>query len=166
MSGSDKAKMQIERIRSLNPTRLPEVREKIRKAAIAIGHRPRVRGGNGQPIPEPQRLLFEALGEGWEMDLPIGVGRGRSTGVKKYTIDIANRLMKIAIEADGGSHAPLKRQESDRAKDAFLTSKGWTVLRFSNKAILAWINSGMPPESFISMTLREHGIIPSALKGF
>lgn len=55
---------------------------------------------------------------------------------RHYKLDIANEAEKVAIEVDGGSHCTLARQEQDRRKDAFLSSAGWLVLRFSNRQVL------------------------------
>ena len=75
-----------------------------------------------------------------------------------FKIDIAHEQMRIAIEVDGFCHAAFKVKEKDARKDKFLISKGWTVLRFLNKDVLNWINSGMQAESAISMTFKQHGI--------
>lgn len=54
-----------------------------------------------------------------------------------YKIDIANPVKKIAVEVDGGSHSATRVREADERKDAFLTSHGWRVFRFSNREVMA-----------------------------
>lgn len=54
----------------------------------------------------------------------------------RYRIDIALTTHKIAIECDGKAfHSSLKDKARDRRKDAYLSSKGWKVLRFSGSRI-------------------------------
>ena len=69
----------------------------------------------------------------------------------------------IVIECDGPSHHAMKVKASDKKRDAKLNSLGWTVLRFSNKAILNWLDTGMPQEHFISTILQSYAIRPLAL---
>lgn len=158
---SPEAEKQRARISGLCPSINDEVRAKISAKLKAMGHKPPVRRGNGFPPPEPQRLLAAALGAGWTMEFVVATGLGRGFA-RHYKLDISNRDLMIAIEADGPSHCPVARQESDARKDAFLRSAGWTVLRFSNREILAWIGSGMSTETSISTTFRQLGIHPSA----
>ncbi len=139
------------------------VRRKIgagRREWLASGH-PRaleekqrfmsVRMGNGHGLTEPQSFLAGLLGEGWTPEYPVSY----------YKIDLANAAMKIAIELDGQSHRSAQRQAADREKDQTLTSLGWTVLRFSNRDMLNWRDSGMQTDASISMTLAQHGILPT-----
>jgi hypothetical protein len=158
-SGTAEAGAQIERIRQLKPTERPETKEKISRRLREIGHGPSVRGGNGRPLTEPQRLLLKALGEGWTPELAIALG-GRMPGYPtNYKVDLGHEGLMIGIEIDGNCHH--SRRALDIKKDAMLASLGWTVLRFWNREILGWINSGMPTESSISTTFRRHGINPS-----
>lgn len=158
-SGTPEAQAQIERVRTMSVSRRPEVRKKISDALLRMGHKPHLRGGNGRGPTEPQLLLFDYLGAGWELEVVV------CTGMKPhhYKIDIANRERKIAVEVDGPSHYVLVTRAADKRKDGFLTSNGWTVLRFWNKDILDWHSTGKPMDHSISMTLRSNGIHPSPL---
>jgi hypothetical protein len=158
-SGSPKAQAEMDRIRDLNPTSRPDVREKISRTLKAMHHGPSVRGGNGRGLTEPQRMLMEILGEGWTAEYALSLGKRTPGYPTHYKIDIAHPERKIAIEVDGFSHGA--RRDLDAKKDTKLGSFGWTVLRFLNRDILNWINTGMPTESFISMTLAQHNILPS-----
>lgn len=120
------------RMKARNPMRHPAALEKMRLSLRAIRHRPPVRGGNGRPVPLPQRLLAEALG--WPTEVILRTGGGYKP--YHYKLDIANRALKIAIEVDGMSHGLLARKAQDARKDAFLRGHGWTVLRFSNQAVM------------------------------
>jgi hypothetical protein len=101
-----------------------------------MGHRPSVRRGNGTGPTAAQARLAEALG--WPMELVIATGRGaKQRGLSThYKIDLADVASRLAIEIDGASHAALERQAQDEKKDAFLRSIGWSVLRFSNEAVM------------------------------
>ncbi len=154
--GSPTAIKEIERLRNLNPMQYPEVRKKVSDTLQAMNHKPSVQGGNGKPMPIPQQIMLDALGAGWypEYAVPMGSrGKGYPTN---YKIDIANPHLMIGIEADGASH--YSRKELDKKKDTKLNSLGWTILRFWNKDILNWKNTGMHPETYISMTLKQHNI--------
>lgn len=159
-SDDPKAIAEMERIRNLNPMTRPEVRAKVSRRLREIGHAPSVRGGNGRGMTRPQAILLSALGPGWEPEFAIPLG-GRISGYPtSYKVDLADPAKRIAIEVDGNCH--YSRKDQDAKKDAKLTSLGWTVLRFWNREILAWSDSGMPTESSIFTTLRLHGILPTA----
>lgn len=124
------------RMTERNPMHRPETRAKVQAALKAMGHRPVVRGGNGQGPSEPQRLLAALLG--WPMEVVVRTGAKRGDGWPfHYKLDIANPAAMVAVEVDGGSHQSIDRQSQDRRKEAFLVGRGWTVLRFSNRAVMA-----------------------------
>lgn len=159
-SGTPEANAQVERIRDLNPMSDPEVRAKVSRRLQEMHYRPSVRGGNGTGLTKPEQILIDALGPEWgPIVVPTETRRGSGLPTH-YKIDCGNEGLKIAIEADGTSHRG--RKDQDARKDAFLRSCGWTVLRFSNEDILSWNASGQSMESSISMTLRQHGILPTA----
>ena len=124
------------RMTARNPMRLESARAKMSATLRSIGHAPPTRGGNGKPTPEPQRLLAEALG--WPVEVVVPTRMDRGTGFPRhYKLDIASREDCVAVEVDGGSHAASARREQDARKDAFLTERGWRVLRFTNAEVLA-----------------------------
>lgn len=123
-----------ERMKRKNPMHDPEVRERMASTLKSIGHKPKTRGGNGSPIPEPQRILAEALGSEWLTEHSVGISDGAYPRV--YHLDIAHVPTKTCVEVDGGSHCSLERQASDLRRDERLSSEGWTVLRFSNQAAM------------------------------
>ncbi len=53
--------------------------------------------------------------------------------IGKYVVDFVCIEEKIIIESDGSQHY---RSEEDLVRDAFLSGKGYTVLRFWNNEIL------------------------------
>lgn len=119
-----------------NPMKSIVSRNKMSATHKALGIRPIVRGGNGQKMPVPQRMLLAALGEGWYAEHSVAT-KLRSKGYPTcYKIDIANPVKMIAIEIDGGSHGTLIAQKRDKIKQTFLVNKGWKFFRFTNKMIL------------------------------
>lgn len=125
------------RMRERNPMRHSAIRDRVSKTMKDRGCCPTIRGGNGKPLPVPQRTLWLALGAEWltEFVVPtrIPMGNGYPTC---YKIDIAHPMLRLGIEVDGNSHKPIKRQQQDQKKEEVLHGKGWTILRFSNQAVM------------------------------
>ena len=121
------------------PTSLnAQARKKISQTLKEIRQMPIKRGGNGQLLPLPQLALLHALGVGWQAEFAIKTGAGHRNGIYPncYKVDIANPLLMIAIELDGGSHSSLERQEQDVKKQEYLVQLGWSVFRVSNEKAL------------------------------
>jgi hypothetical protein len=155
-SGKPEAEAELARIRALNPANDPEVRAKISRTLRAMNHAPSVRGGNGQGLTVPQKLLLDLLGEPWQAELCVSLGQRQTGYPTHYKLDLGNSDLLVGIEVDGPSHH--SRRTLDGKKDEKLASLGWTVLRFWNQSILDWIDSGMRTESSISTTLASSGI--------
>lgn len=115
-----------------NPFNNPTVRVRAAATLREQGY-PMLTGGNGQ-LTVPQALLAERLG--WPTEVVVPTGRKRPWPYA-YKIDIASLELRIAIEVDGESHRSPAARERDARKDSLLTAFGWTVLRFSNKRVLA-----------------------------
>lgn len=119
------------RLTAANPMAKPGVPEKVSSTLKAIGHRPKVRGGNGKGPTRQEKALAEALG--WETQISLPTGAKRGSGLSThYKIDVGNREHRVAIEIDGRSHNSPVRREQDAKKQAWLESIGWRVLRFTN----------------------------------
>ena len=121
-----------------NPMRNEETRKKVSETLRAINHAPKIRGGNGKPATAAESalaLILDGLGfmpqHAILTKMPMGSGYPPC-----YKPDSANVALKLAVEADGNSHALLSRQAQDAKKDEFLRGLGWTVLRFTNHTIL------------------------------
>ena len=121
-----------ERMTRNNPMHDDETRERMAATLRRVKHRPKVRGGNGHPITEPQRVLAEMLG--WPTEVSIAPSDGMRP--YHYKADIAHPTMKVCVEVDGGSHQARDRQEQDQRRDARLAACGWITLRFSNRAAM------------------------------
>jgi very-short-patch-repair endonuclease len=57
---------------------------------------------------------------------------------ERYIADFYCHEFKLIIEIDGEVH--LKQKEYDKRRDDYLTASGYTVLRFTDKEIIADIN--------------------------
>jgi very-short-patch-repair endonuclease len=100
--------------------------------------------------------MKDALAGNWIPEFSISLGKRQPGFPTCYKVDLGNPGLKIAIEVDGNTHH--SRKTVDEKKDKKLVSLGWIVLRFWNKDILNWINTGMPTDTYISTTLKRHGI--------
>lgn len=59
----------------------------------------------------------------------------RQHPIGPYFADFACIEKKVVVEIDGGYHD--RQYDQDRQRQAFLESKGWQVMRFSNEDVLA-----------------------------
>lgn len=132
------------RMRANNPMADEETRIRMAQTLHEIGHKPIRRGGNGTGMTEPQAKLYQALLQVnplWAVEFTLAVGLGRSTGYPHaYKLDLALPSLKLAVEVDGFSHTSIARQQQDRKKTEWLQSIGWTVLRFTNAAVMENLN--------------------------
>lgn len=120
-----------------NPMFNPIYKQKCIDKLKEIGHKPCIQGGNGRPASKAQQILFDSLGKYWVLELAVKTKLNRTDAYPyHYKIDIANELLKIAIEVDGTSHYALKQKEKDLKKTQVLESLGWKVLRYKNNQII------------------------------
>ena len=71
-----------------------------------------------------QVLRSKQSGLRFRRQMPIGY----------WIADLAGAAARLIVEVDGGQHADSRR---DERRDAFLTERGWLVLRFWNNDVLA-----------------------------
>jgi very-short-patch-repair endonuclease len=62
-----------------------------------------------------------------------GIGFRRQHAIGRYIVDFCSPGRKLIIEVDGSQHA--EQQEYDNARTDFLESKGYRVIRFSNRDV-------------------------------
>jgi len=74
---------------------------------------------------EERHLWYDFL-----KSLPCNIHRQKVIG--DYIVDFYCASAKIVIELDGSQHYDEKGQKSDQIRDAYLSSLGITVLRYSN----------------------------------
>lgn len=121
------------RMKSKNPMHSDDTRAAMAHTMRIRGHCPKVRGGNGHGMTVPEQTLSNATGL-FPFIVPTG---GRNHGYPThYKLDLANPKVKLAIEIDGGNHCTLRTKAADARKEDFLEQRGWTVLRFSNSAVM------------------------------
>lgn len=65
--------------------------------------------------------------------LPVTVNRQKVIG--KYIVDFCCSEYELIIEIDGSQHYEDDEQIKDKRRDEFLTSLGYTVLRYSNRDV-------------------------------
>lgn len=124
------------RMKQNNPMRNPATKRRMQTTLRARQWKPQIRGGNGTGYTVSQRLLALALG--WQMEYPVYTGKLKEDGYPVvYKIDIADPVLKVAIEVDGASHNTVKGKQADERKTAFLVGLGWKVLRFSNRQVMS-----------------------------
>jgi len=70
-----------------------------------------------------------------------GVHFRRQHAIGNFIVDFCAPRRKLIIEVDGGQH--LDQQEYDQERSAFLSSKGYRILRFWNHDVLKNIESVM-----------------------
>jgi len=124
-----------ERMRRANPMLRQDVRERVAvKTRLRGWPEGVIRGGNGRPLPAPQRLLACALG--WPTEVVVSMGKPRPPGLPSaYKVDIGQVVLKVGIEVDGSGHNGRVAKARDVKKETALCGLGWTVLRFTNKQV-------------------------------
>lgn len=69
----------------------------------------------------------------WLKKLPQTVHRQKVIG--RYIVDFYCPSAKLVIELDGAQHGRPQDMEKDRERDAYLQSRGLTIVRYTNKQI-------------------------------
>jgi very-short-patch-repair endonuclease len=136
----------IDRALRTRTATLPGMYEALARTANRIGNPQRMRlllDSRDLPWSAAERLghriLRRACIRGWQPNLPV-----RLAG-RLYYIDVAFRLLKVAIEIDGRLHEEDEDLfESDRWRQNALVADGWRVLRFT------WDMLQQHPESVVA----------------
>ena len=77
---------------------------------------------------EEKRLWYDFL-----RLLPVTVKRQKN--IENYILDFYIASAKLAIEIDGAQHSLPENKEADAERDATLSRRGITVLKYTNKDI-------------------------------
>ncbi len=86
-----------------------------------------------------RRELTKAEREMWDLlrDFrPHGARFRRETPIGPYIADFAWLSARVIVEVDGDSHETDQGRAHDLRRDAFLRSRGFTVLRFDNNQVV------------------------------
>jgi very-short-patch-repair endonuclease len=89
-----------------------------------------------------------------------GLGFRRQVPMRGFVADFACHAARLIIELDGETHDFESRQRSDLARDAWLRSQGYEVLRFSNDDVLTNL-SGVVEAIRTAAAARVPGAPPS-----
>ncbi len=65
-----------------------------------------------------------------------GIRVKRQVPFGPFILDFAVPEERLAIEVDGETHGSASGMVRDARRDEFLTSRGWSVLRFTNREVL------------------------------
>jgi very-short-patch-repair endonuclease len=68
---------------------------------------------------------------------PSGTGFRRQTPIGPSIVDFVSHAAKVIIEVDGGQHFEDAQEARDAARDTYLRSKRFRVLRFNNYDVMA-----------------------------
>jgi very-short-patch-repair endonuclease len=66
-----------------------------------------------------------------------GLGFRRQAPMGNYIVDLVCHEAGVVVELDGESHDFDERLRRDQIRDAWLASRGYVVLRFTNKDVLS-----------------------------
>ena len=64
-----------------------------------------------------------------------GLKFARQVSIAPFFADFVCRELKLIVEVDGATHGTLDEHERDRAREAFLTAKGYRVFRVLNDEV-------------------------------
>ena len=126
---------------------------------------PRIRQ-RSQALRKSRTLGEKAMQEYLRGFRPFGARFRRETPVRPYVVDFAWLSARIVVEVDGASHDMQGRFDHDQAKDAFLVSRGFQVIRVRDADAIA--NAGWAfalLEEAIRPHLRNPSPIPSPQGG-
>src|SRR5262249_42951917 len=78
-------------------------------------------------------LLWRYL-KGHHLD---GIPFRRQAPMGRYVVDFVCHAAHLIVELDGETHDFVARQQHDAARSAWLASRGYQVLRFTNEDVLS-----------------------------
>jgi very-short-patch-repair endonuclease len=81
---------------------------------------------------DAERIIWSAL----RAHRLNGASFRRQTPVGPYVADFLCHSAKLIVEIDGGQHFEREQQKRDARREAFLTSKGYRILRFNNLDVM------------------------------
>src|SRR5215471_20972952 len=93
-----------------------------------------MRDANPTRIARARRLRVDATDAGLRSRQIDAAKFVRQERIGPYVVDFVCRAQRVVIEVDGGQHATDPR---DAVRDAWLSDRGYRVLRFWNNDVLA-----------------------------
>jgi very-short-patch-repair endonuclease len=85
-----------------------------------------------QDLTDAERTIWNAI----RAHRLHGVSFRRQTPIGPFIVDFVCHAAPIIIEIDGGQHYDAENMKRDTQRDAYLASKGYRVLRFSNHDVM------------------------------
>jgi very-short-patch-repair endonuclease len=82
-----------------------------------------------------------------------GLSFRRQTPIGDYIVDFVSHAPRIVVEVDGETHDFAARIRHDQRRDAWLGSRGYVVLRFTNDEVMRGLEGVLLT---ISETARTH----------
>src|SRR5205807_10011221 len=99
----------------------------------AVNKQQRSRAKNlRQTVTRAETLLWRYL-KAHHID---GLGFRRQVPMGPYVADFVCHAGRVVVELDGETHDFEERLRRDRVRDAWLASRGYIVLRFTNEQVL------------------------------
>lgn len=65
-----------------------------------------------------------------------GINFRRQHGMGPYIVDFCSRTLSVIIEIDGDIHAITKQADKDKARQHYLESLGFKVIRYANDDVI------------------------------
>jgi very-short-patch-repair endonuclease len=81
---------------------------------------------------DAERIIWNAI-RAYRMH---GISFRRQTPIGPFIVDFVCHAAWLIIEIDGGQHYEAETMKRDAQRDAYLTSKGYRVLRFNNYDVI------------------------------
>src|SRR5207247_10990881 len=82
---------------------------------------------------DAERILWSELRD----HRPNGAGFRRQVPIAGYIADFVCHQANLVIELDGGQHFSNEAEKSDASRTVVIEAKGFQVLRFSNRDVMA-----------------------------
>jgi very-short-patch-repair endonuclease len=101
-----------------------------------------------------ERLVWNAIRQ---FDI-VGFHPRRQATTGPYIVDFACHHLKIVIEIDGDHHAYGQQLERDERRDAYLSARGYRVLRISNQHIAESLDGAI--ETVFAACLEQSASLP------
>jgi methylmalonyl-CoA mutase cobalamin-binding domain/chain len=108
---------------------------------------------------EAEKMLWNVLSNKGIEDLKIR----RQHIIGEYIVDFVCLEKKLVIEVDGGIHDTIEQKEHDQYRTDWLISKGFKVVRYTNKQVLTDINNTI--ESIRKELKTNVEVPPSGVRG-
>lgn len=133
-----------------NPMFSDVIKQKVSEKLKELGHKPPIQGGNGKPMPLPQKLLSEALNAETEYPV-ITTEKQRNEGASHcYKLDVALPYLRLGIQLDGAGHSCRKVRRTDKRIRNWMAELGWSVLHISNSKALRLCSTCKSPATLLT----------------